>query len=173
MSFLKRLNRGFLIFNEYFFVIDSVAICLLILVNALLRYIFKAELYGSNDIVLLCAAWLYYLGSAVATYSDEHIAADMIHNSLKTERARCIHDIIRMFLCLAMYILVTVWVYQYFGFVVAKHQTTSMLKIPTWTSVLSLVISFTLSVIYTIANIVKKFEALRALPEGKEGGDAQ
>ena len=163
MSLLRRINNQFIAFSKYFFVVVSILICVLILANAIMRYIFQSEIYGINDVILLCAMWFYFIGCAVATYSDEHITADLIHTSLKSERARCLHDIIRMTLCLVLYVVATSWVYKHFGFTVEKGQTTSMLKIPVYCSTAALAFSFTLSVIYTACNLIVKISDYRKL----------
>jgi len=172
IKILRRLNDWFLKAADYLFVFDCIGLSIFIVFNACLRYIFQNEIYGAEDFTLLFAMWLYFVGCAIATYRDDHITADLIHSLLKTDKARYIHNIIRISLGLVFCIIVTKWIYFYFGWCIELHKVTSMLKVPFAFSVFALVVSFTLSCIYQAIQIIQNCQLLKALnhqmaPEGR------
>lgn len=49
-----------------------------IFVQIILRYIFHAPLFGIEEIVILTAAWLYFIGVAYTTKTEGHVKVDII-----------------------------------------------------------------------------------------------
>ena len=49
-----------------------------IFVQIILRYIFHAPLFGIEEIVILTAAWLYFIGVAYTTKAEGHVKVDII-----------------------------------------------------------------------------------------------
>ena len=50
-----------------------------IFVQIILRYIFHAPLFGIEEIVILTAAWLYFIGVAYTTKTEGHVKVDIIN----------------------------------------------------------------------------------------------
>ncbi len=46
--------------------------------QVVLRYIFHAPLFGIEEVVILTAAWLYFVGIAYATKTESHVKVEIV-----------------------------------------------------------------------------------------------
>lgn len=51
---------------------------LMVFVTVIARYVFKQDIFGGEEIILLLAWWLYFLGGIGGSQEDSQIKADMI-----------------------------------------------------------------------------------------------
>lgn len=93
-----------------------IALCSLFIAVAfslvvIVRYIFHADLFAYEEIVLPIAFVLYFIGAARASHDDTHIKADLVLEGFKKHRSRlayqififCVEGLIALiFTCLAL-----------------------------------------------------------------------
>lgn len=112
-------------------VLANVIVLLAITATVLFRYVFKTSLFGTDEIIIMVAYWLYFIGGAYATATDGHIKADLIsafiHNQRFVYAAR--------FVAKAVELVVTVafcrWAFRYFLYTgIDLWPTTAGLHIP-------------------------------------------
>lgn len=139
--------------------------CLLIMTNALLRYILKLDMYGSDEIIMLCAFWLYFMGSSLATREDSHLSADFITGLMKTPRQRAILKLVQHIVSLIISVMATYWAYKYVAWSFAKLPKTPILKFPVIWMQFPIFLSFILSDFYILCNIVAGFRRLPRIGE--------
>jgi len=72
------LWRGFDKVNSFFISLSAAALTLMVFATVVSRYFFKRDIFGSEEIILLFAWWMYFLGGIGASQEDSHIKADMI-----------------------------------------------------------------------------------------------
>ena len=58
---LKKLDNFLENIENIILIITGIAVCLLIFIGAMMRYIFKIDFYGSEEIILFISFWLYLL----------------------------------------------------------------------------------------------------------------
>ena len=58
--------------------VAGIALTAVIFIVVIARYIFKTDIFGSEEIILLLAWWLYFMGGIGASQEDSHIKADMV-----------------------------------------------------------------------------------------------
>lgn len=151
------------LFNNIMFV-SSGLVCVLIVIGAFMRYVLKKDFYGSEEIILLIAFWMYFIGSAFATYEGSQISADLLTSSLKTEKQKIVLKIIQEVISFFLFVLLTWWTFKFNKFSFEIGQKTQVYKIPMIVSLSSILFSFILSTIYTAINIgrnINKFRGLR------------
>ena len=51
---------------------------LFVFVTVISRYVFKSDIFGSEEIILLFAWWMYFIGAIGGSMEDSQIKADMI-----------------------------------------------------------------------------------------------
>ena len=56
----------------------NVVVLLSIFASVLLRYVLNLSLFGVDEIIVMVAYWLYFIGGAYATATDGHIKADLV-----------------------------------------------------------------------------------------------
>lgn len=84
-------------------------VAIVLFTGVIMRYVFKSDVYGIEEITCILALWMYFLGSSYGSYEESHIRADMIQTFAKNKR------VVDFSLCCAD--LVSVIVTAYFSVV--------------------------------------------------------
>lgn len=64
------------------------AITMLVFINTLCRYIFKINLAWIEEILLITAMWMYFIGGMLGAEEQSHISGDLITGSLRNRSAK-------------------------------------------------------------------------------------
>lgn len=153
--------------QQYIVMITGMASCLLITAAAVMRYFFSMDFYGADELIMLMAFWLYFMGSSLATREDSHISADLISSLMKTPRQLGILKIIQHSISLAVSVLATSWAYQYVVWSLARNPKTPVLKMPIIWLQFPILVFFILSSLYLVGHVIND---ARGLIHGDEGG---
>ncbi|MDK2986559.1 MAG: TRAP-type transport system small permease protein [Clostridia bacterium] len=158
---LLRIQRGIMIFSSIFVII-------VISLAVVLRYIFKTDLYGLEEIVTLVAFWLYFIGSSYGSYEKSQISADILTMYLRNKKHKQIVTIIASLITTAMSILGTYWAFQFFVWGIVMRAASPVYRIPMVIPQSSIFISFCLMSLY---NLVYLFEDIKSffIKEKEEG----
>lgn len=70
--------NGFYKVNGFIISIVGVGLTLMEFATVFFRYVLKKDIFGGEEIILLLAWWLYFLGSIGGSQEDTQIKADMI-----------------------------------------------------------------------------------------------
>lgn len=111
-------------------VICSSAVALLIVFSVVLRYIFSKNFYGSEEIILIFAFWLYFLGASYGSYENSHIRADLLNVYLKNKRVKEGMALIALMVTTTVNLVITKWALDYMIWDIIKMPKTTGLKIP-------------------------------------------
>ncbi|MDO4952273.1 MAG: TRAP transporter small permease [Synergistaceae bacterium] len=101
-----------------------------ILAAVFMRYVLGSNFYGSDEIILLFAFWLYFIGAAYGSYENSHIKADLMKMYVKNMRTKDAIGLLAETLTLAVNTVVLVWSAQMLLWSLAKNPLTTSLKIP-------------------------------------------
>jgi TRAP-type C4-dicarboxylate transport system permease small subunit len=171
MKLLSRLNGALVKFFRGSIALINIAICIIILTGALMRYVFKVDFYGMEELVLLISFWMYFMGSAVASFEGSQVSADLVSSALKSEKAKAVMVLLRTLITLALFAILMKWAFDYLLWSLDKRPTTPVYKIPMAIAHASLLVSFVFSVLYeamhTVSAAVKLHQAFR--PKRNEG----
>ncbi len=66
----------------------SVLITITIFMTVIMRYVFKTDLYGVEEIILVIAFWLYFIGGARGSMEDSHIKADILDVIIQKDKLK-------------------------------------------------------------------------------------
>lgn len=95
--------------------LTSLLVTLVISSGAIMRYIFKVDFYGIEDITLVIAFFMYFTGGMYASYSKTHITAEVIPNHIKNKRSRN-----KLLIFKSLFTVVLSWLFTYWGFSMIK-----------------------------------------------------
>lgn len=98
--------------------------------SVVLRYVFKGNFYGSDEVIMLFAFWLYFMGAVYGSYENSHIKADLLNVYIKNMRKKDAVALVGQILTLVVNTIVLVWAIRYFGSEIAKGGLSTGLKIP-------------------------------------------
>ncbi|MFO7685291.1 MAG: TRAP transporter small permease subunit [Desulfobacterales bacterium] len=136
-------------------IIGGVLVPLTVVLQVLLRYVFKVPLFGLEEFSRLIAVWVYFLGAILGTKWDAHVQGDVAGRLFSTTRARAIVKalawILSLLVCgLFLYHSATysLWLYD-------TGERTTGLWWPRIYSVGSMLFGAFFMTVYSIANVIK------------------
>lgn len=135
-------------------VLASIAIVLTIVINVVCRYIFRVTFNGYDEIVVILALWLYYVGGLYGSYEDCQIKADVVSVMVTRESTKRLLNIIQKIFTLVISIILAVWAFEYLQFCLDIGGRTAILHIPMLVSRFALVFGYIAPVIYNIYHMI-------------------
>ena len=101
-----------------------------ILYAVFLRYILKGNFYGSDEIILLFAFWLYFIGAAYGSYENSHIKADLLNVYIRNMRYKDGLNLIAQAMTVLVNCILLIWAFDSLRWALEKMPLTTSLKIP-------------------------------------------
>ncbi|WP_130862995.1 TRAP transporter small permease [Bacilliculturomica massiliensis] len=144
---LLKLERAIL-------VICSVAAIGTVVVSVVLRYVFKSDLYGIEEIITVIAMWLYFLGGVYGSYENSHIRADILSVYVKSEKKMRIVRILSLAVSAGASLMLAKWGLDYLRWSIAIGGETVSLHIPMILSRIPLTICFVFMAVYSIYHLI-------------------
>lgn len=111
-------------------IIGSVASTGLMVYSVILRYVFKGNFYGSDEVIMLFAFWLYFMGAVYGSYENSHIKADLLNVYIKNLRSKDAVALVAQVLTIVVNTIVLMWAWKYFQMELTKWGLSTALKIP-------------------------------------------
>ncbi len=171
MSVLKKLDNILKWFEEWILVITGTAVMMMILVNAACRFL-TLDWFGSEELTMFVAFWLYFMGAACASREKTHICADMLNlftqNQKLLRSVSLIKNIISLFVCA----LFTWWCFNYVKWQGNMGAKSPVYKLPVIIATIPMLISFALWILYLIRDLLNDIKFLSSginPAEQKEG----
>lgn len=155
------LWKAFLKIERFVMVLCSVSIVLTIVTNVICRYVLHTTFSGYDEIVVILALWLYYVGGLYGSYEDCQIKADVISIMVSKESTLRLLNIIQKLFTLVISIVLCVWAIEYFQFCLKMGGKTAILHIPMMVSRFALVFGYVAPVIYNIYHAILVFAEKR------------
>jgi len=115
--------------QEYILLICGIANVIIIGIEVVLRYFFRVDLLGYEEIVIISAMWLYFLGGSYTTYKKNHIKAEVVSLFLN-ERSQKIVALLVSIITMFVTIMFALWSFDFFRWALEKKAITTGLKIP-------------------------------------------
>lgn len=148
-------------------VVNSLLMTLIIAGAAAARYIFKSNFYGYEEIAVLVAFWLYFIGAAYGSYNNTHVSADIVDAYFKDGPAKRLLTLARNVVALSVCGLFTYFAFGFFefGFMgplgTGEFKPTSMVwRIPLWTSYAAILTGLVFMEGYFLRDFVRSVKAL-------------
>lgn len=148
LGIFRRLNDIIVESINYTMSILSLLIISLIIASALLRYVFMIDFYGMEDLVMLFAISLYFIGSVSASYTNDHIHADVVSSFVQKGNPRNIAIVIRNSLTVVGSLALLFWSINLLSWSIETRVTTQTIKIPLYLHHSIILLSFILMAVY-------------------------
>ena len=161
--------------QKFFIIFAGCLVTVLVFVEVMLRYVFASPLFGVEELVVLIAMWLYFLGASYGAYERSHIKADIIHLWFKTPRSFAGVNAVTGLITVVMCIIMVSWTYPYILWSIKKGGTTQALLLPTVYSQIAILVSAVLMTFYFFVEFLdylrqsfSKDSASEALPREEQ-----
>ena len=164
---LQRPVRLLLAVNGAFICAASLTMAATFFCVVILRYGFGADLFAYEEWLLIICFWLYFMASAVGTYENSHVSADLMNHLMEDARLRWMRAVLVGAIELVVSLAALYWAVLAIRDEIASYpywQTTIALKIPFLVPRLAPIFGFGLMAFYTALRLYVLFK-LRRVPE--------
>ncbi len=149
--------NGVVFLQKWFIIFAACMVTLLVFVEVMLRYVFRSPLFGVEELVVLFAMWLYFVGASYGAYERSHIKADLITIWLKTPRSLALVNTLASLITVVLSIILVSWTYPYILWSFEKGGTTQALLLPRVLSQSAILISALLMTLYFFVEFLDNF----------------
>ncbi len=170
MKLLKKLDGMLEWVQNWILIITGTAVGIMILVNAVFRLL-RIDWFGSEELTLFVAFWLYFMGAACASRENTHISADMLSLFSDSPKVRAIADIVKNVIGGAMSALFTYWCFNYVVWQANMGAKSAVYKLPVIIATTPILICFFLWTLYLIRDLVNAIKVLSGSAPKPEGGN--
>lgn len=159
LNIIKKLDWALEKIQSYILVITGTAVGVMILVNAFFRVI-KFDWFGSEELTMFVAFWLYFTGAACASRENTHISADMVSLFTDNPKIRAAVDVVKTVIGVAMSAVFTYWCFNYVSWQANLGAKSSVYKLPVIINTIPILIFFALWTLYLIRDLVVAIQVL-------------
>lgn len=124
-------------------------------IAVLMRYVFKLDFLGYEEIELTLILWLYYLGAAYATYNETHIKGDVMSFIFKSGKGKKFYNISIIVFSLIVMAFWVVWGFQYALWNITSGGTSAALHIPLWIVQIAIYVGILGLFFFAVLNLVR------------------
>ena len=157
---MKKITPG-LIFRYFEEIVASVLFCVtlgLVIINVLMRYVFRTGLPWSEEMATSCFVWTSFIGSAACYKRRAHVGVDILVNKLPRSvqnTVKILVDALMVFLCGYLFYISCIYVMR------SYRKPTAILGISSaWVSV-SLTLCFLDMAIWSILFFFRDTRSIR------------
>lgn len=142
---------------QFLIFLSGLGILLCMMATVLLRYVFKMDLYGVDEIILTIVFWFYFFGGINGSFEDSQVRADVVGTLFKKNKklqyylriVTRIIEIIALVFLLVMSIELLITNFH-------RMPVTTGLKIPYLIPQFGVAIGFLLMLFYCVGHLVKQ-----------------
>jgi TRAP-type C4-dicarboxylate transport system permease small subunit len=140
--------------QEILLVLTSLCIALSLNLVVILRYVFHADLFGFEEIVVMIAMWLYFLGGAYGSYEKSHIRAGLVTLICKNESILKKVDFVQTIITTILFIIISYIAVDFLQFSIMAGSKTSLHQVPYAVGHASVTIGFILMAFYSFVYLI-------------------
>lgn len=155
-NFLLNMQRVILVICSLFLVFT-------IGLTVVFRYILNIDLFGLEEIIVIPAFWMFFIGASYGTYKKKHISAELVSVYVKKDKPRKIVETITSFVTLSLCLLITYWSIQFFSWSFTSGATSSAWRIPQYIPHSAVLFGFLLMTFYFIVHFIVNVKELVTL----------
>lgn len=153
---IRAIDHGLTGFFSLLLVVGGTLMTLTVLLQVLLRYVFKQPLFGLEEFSRLVAIWIYFIGAIVSTRTDNHVQGDVANKYITGERARIV---LRAFVWTLCFVTCLLFLYHsgtYSWWIYGTGERTTGLWWPRIISVGSMFFGAFFMTLYSLANMIQQ-----------------
>src|SRR3989339_492867 len=163
---IRKIHRMFVAADNFIdkgatwlIIMGGAMVTLTVVLQVVLRYIFKAPLFGLEELSRLIAVWVYFLGAILGTKEDAHVQGDMAGLLFYTDRSPAGIKTITRALGLLVCLLFLYHSAKYCLWIYGSGEKTPGLWWPRIYSVGSMLFGSFFMTIYSFANLIRHSNA--------------
>lgn len=152
------LWKGFAKLMEWILFLVSVIMIGLVFATVIVRYLMKSSLFGVEEVIMLMAMIIYWLGAAYGSYENSHINAEILAHFVRSKKAAGVLAVAKNLVTILIMGLFAYWsIFEYLLWTVDAGTATMQLHIPLYVSGAVLAVSLVLMTLYQVHHLVRVF----------------
>lgn len=157
MALQKKVWNFLVNMQEWIMFLTSLSLAIMVTIAVCLRYIFKLDLYGIEEIEILVAMWLYFIGASYGSYTRSQISADVVEALVPESKIKQYMRCIRSLLAVVLYAGLLYLAVDLLMFNVASNFKTAIWKIPTYFTSAGILLGCSLMTLYGLVEMKEIF----------------
>lgn len=141
-------------------VVSSLLVVLAEGMTVIMRYLLKVDLFGMEELIIIPAFWLYFIGASVGTYHKRHITAELVSEFVKNDYIRLWIKTFSTFVTTVICIIMFYWATEFVSWSLTSGKTSSTWRVPEYVTHISLFLGFLFMSMYFIVDLVKQVKGL-------------
>lgn len=130
MAFLKRIDRTMLQLQKLLALAGTVLIVLGVSSGALCRYLLGVSFHGLEELLVIAAFWMYFMGAAYASHTRSHITAEVFSIYCTIPWLKNSVAVLAASITFGLSALYTYWGWQFFAWSLKSGGETTVLQMP-------------------------------------------
>lgn len=114
--------------------LDVLAVVLLVFANTVSRYLFDTSFIWVEEVLTICALWMYFIGAVLGAEEESHIKGDLISSSIKNSKVKKWFIVAVSLVTLVACLFFVYWAVAYCQLQLKLNMTTQYLHLPKVTS---------------------------------------
>jgi TRAP-type C4-dicarboxylate transport system permease small subunit len=141
---------------SFILIICGTLLVVVIGISVFMRYVMNSVFFGADEILIILAIWLYWIGGAYGSYEDSHISADMTDIFIKNDKVRQKFRLMVRGVALFISAVLAYWSVRYYAIRIIRAGTiTTGLRIPHLASKIALPVGLCLMFLYTLYHFIR------------------
>lgn len=140
--------------QEYILFITTCAMVTILGLVVVCRYVLRVDFFGFDEIVMISAFWMYFIGSSYAMEKREHVKVDLLDRMLPLRGQRILRifaDVVQVLVALETMRLSIAYIINGINI----WPTTSAWGIPLITSMCAVTVGFVLMAFYVVVQLLE------------------
>lgn len=133
--------------------ISSLLIVLGLGITVTMRYFIKTDFFALEELLIIPAFWLYFIGASYGAHERYHVIVDFI-NTYASKKVADIVQLITVIVTVVVSVIMTVWAFDYVMWSFQSGSKSSAWKIPLYIAHSSVLVGFLLMTIYFTRDFV-------------------
>lgn len=127
----------------------NLAIVIIVVSAVVMRYALELDFFGSEEILMIFAHWLYFIGAAHGSFENSHVEADFIQDWLGGTRTAAVLAWARDIIEIGVLLVLTYWAFLFVSFAVERWPVSSGWGIPLLVPQSAVLTGFVLMTLHT------------------------
>lgn len=148
------LWKGLVQLQRLFMLVAGCIITLLVFIEVMLRYVMGSPLFGVEELIVLIAMWLYFIGASYGAYDRSHIKAELVHTWIKAPKKVALVRSISSGITFILSLIMVSWTYPFFIWSITQGGTSQALLLPMYYSQSAIFVGAILMSVYFFTEFV-------------------
>lgn len=140
----------------------TLSVPIIMLVQVILRYVFKAPLMGTEELLQFPTVWMYMLGAVMASMTRTHIECGMLAVYVKNQKVLAVVGVLKNIVTVVVSLWLTRWCGWYALYSLDRGKVSGLLHIPQFVGDVSLAVGLVFMTIYAIVDLILAVKNIRA-----------